>query len=443
MLVLLHIKFKTNKIIQRALLAVLLQFKQRPFFERMIKMLVEGKYGQAKIFAENIDSGVVDQVRGLLDQDFVQGARVRIMPDCHVGMGCVIGFTADLGDKVIPNIVGVDIGCGMLTVELGKLDIDLERFDYLVNKWIPSSTNTHGHAVVDFEELKDLLIYDKLKNMRRIENSLGTLGGGNHFIELSVDDEDRVYLVIHSGSRNLGNQVAHYYQSLAIDKRKGKDDFDREKDQMIKTLKAAGKDKEIDKTLKKMGQEFKSRNPDYPRDLCYLEGEDREAYLHDMAICQGYASLNRKAMARLILDKYFGQDLEDFDHWETIHNYIDLDSNIIRKGAIRANEGEKVLIPLNMRDGSLICIGKGNPDWNNSAPHGSGRLMSRKEAYDKLDLGDFKKEMEGIYSSSIGRQTLDEAPAAYKPAEEIIGQIGDTVDIYKHIKPIYNFKAKD
>jgi len=406
-------------------------------------MLVQGKYADAKIFSENIDSGVLEQVKTLLDQDFIEGARVRIMPDCHVGIGCVIGFTADLKDKVIPNIVGVDIGCGMLTVELGQIEIDLKNLDRIIHKHVPSGTKTHGHQLVEFEKLKTIKIYKQLRNIRRIENSIGTLGGGNHFIEIATGKDNNKFLVIHSGSRNLGLQIAKYYQNLAVDKCKGIDEHLAQKDALIKSYENLENKKGLNKALKKLDRDFKRKQPDYPKDLCYLEGQARDDYLHDMGIAQEYASLNRKTMANIILEQLFGKSLADFPYWQTIHNYIDLESNIIRKGAIRANKGEKVLIPLNMRDGSLIGVGKGNEDWNFSAPHGAGRIMSRSEAFKTLDLKDFKKEMDGIYSTSISRSTLDEAPGAYKPMEEIIAMIGDTVEVIDQIKPIYNFKAKE
>ena len=367
-----------------------------------------GKYSSAKVFTENLEDGAKDQIIELLDQDFIEGAKVRIMPDVHQGMGCVIGFTADMGDKVVPNIVGVDIGCGMLTVELGNIHINLAEIDSIINKKIPSGHKTHSKTQYRYEGLKELHSYKKLKNIRRIEKSIGSLGGGNHFIEVGVDKEDKKYLVIHSGSRNLGKQVADLYQKLAINQCSEQD----------------GKSK-------------------YPKALCYLTGESRDKYLHDMKICQEYASLNRQVMANIILNDLFDKDLNDFEHFETVHNYINFKDNIIRKGAISAYEDEKILIPINMRDGSIIAIGKGNPDWNYSAPHGAGRLMSRNMAKERFTLEEFKNSMKGIYSTSINERTLDESPMSYKPIDEIIGSLKETADIVHIIKPIYNYKASN
>ncbi|MDO5726153.1 MAG: RtcB family protein [Tissierellia bacterium] len=406
-------------------------------------MLIKGKYNTAKVFSKNIDKETKLQIERLLDQDFIKDKSIRIMPDCHAGAGCVIGFTANLGDKIIPNIVGVDIGCGMLVVELGKIEIDLKKFDSIVKKYIPAGKEMHNLPKERHPDIEKLYCYRELKNSKRFERSIGTLGGGNHFIELDKDDSENVYLVIHSGSRNLGYQIAQHYQKLAINLRKGMDKFYKEKEKLIKEYKAKGKKKEIQKQLKKMKREYKKIEPDYPKDLCFLEGEYRYKYLHDMKIAQNYASKNRKTMAKIILNRMWNKDLDDYIYWETIHNYIDHDTNMIRKGAISAHLGEKVLIPLNMRDGALICIGKGNEDWNNSAPHGAGRIMSRRQAHENLNMEEFKKQMKDIYSTSVSIDTLDEAPMAYKPMEEIIAAIKDTVEIEKHIKPIYNFKAKE
>lgn len=404
-------------------------------------MEVIGKYNSAKIFAKNVDETTIEQVKTFLDQDFTEGSQIRIMPDCHAGAGCVIGFTADLGDKVIPNIVGVDIGCGMLVVELGQKELDLEKLDEIIHREIPAGFKIHRDRRVRYAPLQDMYCYRDLKNVDRFEKSIGTLGGGNHFIEIDKDDEGNLYLVIHSGSRNLGNQIAEHYQNLAVDMHKGMDVFYEEKERIIEEYKALGKRKKIQKKLKQMRKKYKKAKPKYPRGLCYLEGTFRKQYLHDMKIAQDYALLNRETMATIIIDQLWDESLEEYDHWHTIHNYIDLESNIIRKGAISAQKGEKILIPLNMRDGALICEGKGNPEWNYSAPHGAGRIMSRTEARRCLNMNEFSEEMEGIYTSSVNRATLDEAPMAYKPMEEIVEVIGDTATILKHIKPIYNFKA--
>lgn len=405
-------------------------------------MELQGKYGSAKVFVKDIEEGAKQQIINLLNQDFIEGSKVRIMPDVHEGMGCVIGFTADMGDKVIPNIVGVDIGCGMLTVDLGDIDIDLERLDKIIYNKIPSGNKTHNERKYNFERLRELYCLRDLKNTKRIERSIGTLGGGNHFIEVGIDDYNNKYLIIHSGSRNLGKQVADIYQRLAVDLCSGKEEYFKRKDELIRTYKEAGRRKEINKALKALAKEYEGLRPQYPKDLCFLTGEYRQRYLHDMKICQEYATLNRRVMAEIILEALLGKSLDDFDHFETIHNYINFQDNIIRKGAISAYKGEKILIPINMRDGSILAIGKGNPDWNYSAPHGAGRVMSRNVAKEKLSMDEFKKSMEGIYSTSISKTTLDEAPFAYKPMDDILERLEETAEIYSIIKPIYNFKAQ-
>lgn len=404
-------------------------------------MELQGKYANAKVFTKDLEDGAKEQIINLLNQDFIEGSKVRIMPDVHQGMGCVIGFTADMGDKVIPNIVGVDIGCGMLTVELGGLDIDLATLDKIIYNKIPAGNKVHNSKKYDFDRLKDLHCLRDLKNRKRIERSVGTLGGGNHFIEVGLDDDKNKYLVIHSGSRNLGKQVAEIYQRLAIDLCSGKEDYFIKKDEIIKTYKGENRRKDIKKALKELEKEYKDLKPKYPKDLCYLTGEYRERYLHDMKMCQEYASANRMAMADIILKALLDKSLDGFNYFETIHNYIDFKDNIIRKGAISAYKDEKLLIPINMRDGSILAKGKGNPDWNFSAPHGAGRLMSRSIAKEELTLDEFKKSMKGIYSTSINESTLDESPYAYKPIEDILENIHDTVEIISFIKPIYNFKA--
>ena len=393
-----------------------------------------------KIFTDNIEDKAKEQINELLQQEPFKDCKVRIMPDVHAGKGCVIGFTADLGDKVIPNLVGVDIGCGMLCVKLGKEKIDLERFDNVVKQSIPSGRNIREHKIDELDDILNLYCYRELKEQRKFNRALGTLGGGNHFIELDKDDEGNIYLVIHTGSRNLGKQVAEYYQNLAIQLCSGKEKMLEEKERIIKEYKEQGRKEEIQSAIKELYQRYKDNTPDLPKDLCYLTGKYRDMYLHDMEICQRYASLNRKNIAIEILRKYVIDAEEQF---ETIHNYINFEDNIIRKGSIRANKGEMVIIPINMRDGSIIAIGKGNEDWNNSAPHGAGRIMSRLKAKELINLDDFKKSMEGVYSTSVTENTLDEAPFVYKPMQEIIDNIKDTVDIVKIIKPIYNFKAQD
>lgn len=407
-----------------------------------------------KIFTDRLDDTALEQIQKLLSIDVFADKKIRIMPDVHAGAGCVIGFTGDLGDKVIPNIVGVDIGCGMRTLKLGKIDdIDFHAFNEHINSNVPSGKYYREERkgfrpLVDeemeiYREAKDLLnslyCYRDVKNQDRIKKSIGTLGGGNHFIELDKDDDGNVYLVIHTGSRNLGKQVAEIYQEKAVKHlTEGADELEANIKRTIEEYKAAGRRDELQEVIKKMKAEFKDAKPSLPRDLCYVEGEAREQYLHDMRICQRWAVLNRKLISLLLL-KFF-PEVKVEEEFETIHNYIS-DDNIIRKGSISAMEGERCLIPLNMRDGSLICVGKGNVDWNQSAPHGAGRVLSRTQAYEKVTMEDFEESMNGIYSESINDFTRDESPMVYKPAEEIISNIGDTVEIKSIIRPIFNFKA--
>lgn len=392
-----------------------------------------------KVFTENIEPEALNQIYTLIKQPAFSECKVRIMPDVHAGAGCVIGFTADLGDKVIPNIVGVDIGCGMLTVELGTIDIDFERLDTAIRKRVPSGRNVHEGRTVQFD-LQTLRCFRELKDTRRLERSIGTLGGGNHFIEVDIDEDNNKYLVIHTGSRNLGKQVAEYYQSLAVEIMQGKDELYERQAQLIKEYKAQGRKKEIEKAIKELHRKFKPNPLGIPKELCYLTGKYREDYLHDMEICQRFAVLNRNAIASAIIDEMGWHSLGAF---ETIHNYIEFGSNMVRKGAISAKDGEKLLIPINMRDGCIIGIGKGNDDWNQSAPHGAGRIMSRSKAKETVSLEEFSQSMEGIYTTSVNASTLDESPMVYKPMDEIVANIEDTVEILKIIKPIYNFKAAE
>lgn len=396
--------------------------------------------GDLKVFASIIEDSAKEQIDELMKQKAFENSKVRIMPDCHSGKGCVIGFTANLGDKVIPNLVGVDIGCGMLVVELGKVDIDLERLDETIKKFVPCGRNVHEGRITKFDELQELLCYRMLKDTRRLERSLGTLGGGNHFIEIDEDKEENKYLVIHTGSRNLGKQVAEYYQLLAIDLHSGKGEYLEKRDEIIRTYKEQGRKEEIQDAIKELYRNFQLKECDIPNDLCYLEGKYRDEYLNDMKICQKFAKINRRLIADIILDK---MQLEEVSSFETIHNYIDFDDNIVRKGSIRALKDEKVIIPMNMKDGSLICIGRGNEDWNNSAPHGAGRILSRADARKELNVEDFKKDMKDIYTTTANAKTIDESPRAYKPTDIIINDIKDTVDIVNTIKPIYNFKAEE
>lgn len=404
-------------------------------------MLLTGKYGSAKVFSKDLEKGAREQIETLLDQDFLEGSTVRIMPDVHQGMGCVIGFTADMGDRVIPNIVGVDIGCGVLTVELGKTSLDLPKLDSIIGKRIPSGRGTHQSSVVTFDRMQELYVWRNLNNTKRLERSIGSLGGGNHFIEVGLDSKENTYLVIHSGSRNLGTQVARLYQNLAIDLCSGKGEFFSRRDDLIAKYQQEGRRDQIESALKLLEKQYKDLKPTYPRHLCFLTGKYREQYLHDMKICQEYASLSREVMADILLVDLLKRNLHEFPHFETIHNYINFEDNIIRKGAISAYKGEKLLIPISMRDGSILGKGKGNEDWNYSAPHGAGRVLSRTEAKQQLSLASFKKMMRGIYSTSVNKSTLDESPAAYKSMASIMDSIGDTVEVIDIIKPIYNYKA--
>ncbi len=401
-----------------------------------------------KIFTDDVEQEAINQINELLDQEAFKDSKIRIMPDVHAGKGCVIGFTGNLGDKVIPNIVGVDIGCGMLCVELGNIDLDLERLDKIIREYVPSGKNIHNkilNYINCFFCLRDLHCFEELKNKDNwLENSLGTLGGGNHFIEIDIDEDDNKYLVIHTGSRNLGKQVAEYYQELANQLcNYNIGEYKEKQQELIKKYKEQGRKQEIQSALMKLKEEYKIDHKKIPKDLAYLEGQYREDYLHDMKICQEFASFNRKNIAIEIM-KHLNCALSfPGNNFETIHNYISFEDNIVRKGAISAKKGEIVLIPMNMRDGCIIGVGKGNDDWNQSAPHGAGRIMSRMKAKETFNLDEYKESMKDIYTTSVNEDTIDEAPFVYKPMQEIIDNISDTVDIIKIIKPIYNFKASD
>lgn len=407
-----------------------------------------------KIFTDNVDDNAIAQIKELLSIDVFSDKKIRIMPDVHAGSGCVIGFTGDLGDKVIPNIVGVDIGCGMRILKLGKLDnIDFHAFHQHIRDNVPSGMIVRedrlgfkplvGEEMEIYREAKQIVTslycYRDLKDSGRINKAIGSLGGGNHFIELDRDDEGNVYLVIHTGSRNLGKQVADLYQAKAVKHlTEGADELEANIRRTIDEYKAAGRRAELQAVIKEMRRQARNVAPSLPVDLCYVEGEAREQYLHDMRLCQRWAVLNRRLIS-LLLMKFF-PDVTVLDEFESVHNYIS-DDNIIRKGSISAAVGEKCIIPLNMRDGSLLCTGKGNPDWNCSAPHGAGRVLSRSQAYEKITMADFEASMTGIYSESVTESTRDESPMVYKPASEIIANIGDTVSIDAIIRPIFNFKA--
>lgn len=380
-----------------------------------------------KIFASIVDDVTRSQVDEMSSCDAYRGCTIRVMPDCHAGKGCTIGSVIAFKDRVVPNTVGVDIGCGMLVVGLGPVEVDLKKLDEVINTYIPSGFNIHDKAVASFDLSLEAPISDKDYMMR----SIGTLGGGNHFIEVDVDDDGNHYLVIHSGSRNLGVQVCRYWQELGLS-RLTDDSLIRKA--LIAKLTAEGREREIGDALRALPR--KQIN----KDLAYIEGDDLNGYLHDMGVCQKYASLNRHTMADIIMSHMGWSDCGTFT---TIHNYIDIPNRIIRKGAIAAKLGEVVIIPMNMKDGSLLCVGKGNPDWLCSAPHGAGRIMSRAEAIKKLILKDFEDIMRGIYSTSVCESTIDEAPMVYKAMDVIMRDIQDTVEVAKVIRPIYNFKAKE
>jgi RNA-splicing ligase RtcB len=394
-----------------------------------------------KIFTENIEQEALDQIYTLIKQPAFAECKVRIMPDVHAGKGCVIGFTADLGDKVIPNIVGVDIGCGMLTVGLGNINIDYEKLDSVIRKNIPSGRNAREEEIT-FSNIEELYCRSELKNISWLRYSMGTLGGGNHFIEVDEDSDGNKYLIIHTGSRNLGKQVAEIYQQLAIDSMQGSGKLEQAIQELIQEYRIAGRAKEIQSGIRGLKRKFQPDKLNIPKELCYLTGEDRERYLHDMKICQSFAGTNREWIASIICQK-MGWDYSMGKSFQTIHNYIDHDTNIVRKGAISTRAGELLLIPINMRDGCIIGRGKGNLDWNCSAPHGSGRIMSRSKAKEKVLLEEFESSMSGIFTTSVNSSTIDESPMVYKPMGEIVQNIKDTVDIENIIKPVYNFKASE
>lgn len=395
---------------------------------------IKGKVNTAVCYAKVVEPEAIEQIQRMCDYEFTAGSKIRIMPDVHAGKGCTIGTTMTVVDKVVPNVVGVDIGCGMYTVNLGKTDIDFQKLDEAAH-FIPSGKHVWDGRIERFD-LQRLRCYRFLKKTKWLERSLGTLGGGNHFIEIDEAGDGTKYLVIHTGSRNLGKQVAEIYQQLAIDLARGKEVYFEKKDEIIRTYKEQGRRNEIQKALEEIY--WKSKEPEIPEDLCYLYGRYFDDYMHDVEICQQFALKNREKIAEILLE-HIG--IAGKDTFHTIHNYIDIDEKILRKGAIAAHEGEKVLIPINMRDGSVLAIGKGNPDWNFSAPHGAGRIMSRTQAFKELDMDEYKREMQGIYTTSVNKDTLDEAPMAYKSLEDIIDVIADSVDIIEIMKPIYNFKA--
>ena len=403
--------------------------------KEVMKMLeIKGNVNTALCFARVIEDEAIEQIRRMCDYEFTAGSCIRIMPDVHAGKGCTIGTTMTVTDKAVPNIVGVDIGCGMYTVNLGRIEIDMERMDEAA-LYIPSGMDVWEGRQERFD-LTDLRCYRSLKDTKRLERSLGTLGGGNHFIEIDRAADGTKYLVIHSGSRNLGKQVAEHYQCLAIDLNKGKEEYFAKRDAIIAEYKAAGRRKEIEGALKAL--HWNSHEATIPEDLCFVYGTYLEDYLHDVEICQRFARRSRERMAEIILERL---GITAVDAFHTIHNYIDTDEMILRKGAIAAHAGERVLIPINMRDGSVLAIGKGNENWNFSAPHGAGRILSRKAARERLDMDEYRREMAGVYTTSVNEATLDEAPMAYKSLADIIDVIRESVDVIEVLKPIYNFKA--
>ena len=397
---------------------------------------IKGNVNTAICYAKVVEEEAIEQIRRMCDYELTEGCQIRIMPDVHAGKGCTVGTTMTISGKACPNIVGVDIGCGMYTVKLADREIDFAKVDEAAH-FIPSGMGVWEGRQERFD-LESLRCYRQLKDTKRLERSLGTLGGGNHFIEIEVSKDGTYYLIIHSGSRNLGKQVAEIYQQLAVDLHMGKEDYFRQRDEIIKTYKAEGRRSEIQKALKELQDNYETQQLEVPADICWLYGTFLEDYLHDVEICQTFARRSREKMAEIILQRTGMTAVEAF---HTIHNYIDTDEMILRKGAIAAHAGEKVLIPLNMRDGSVIAVGRGNPDWNYSAPHGAGRLMSRTKAKEALSMEDYKEAMAGIYTTSVNEKTLDEAPMAYKSIDAIIDVIADTVDIIDIMKPVYNFKA--
>ena len=391
---------------------------------------ITGKYNNARVWTDVIEPSAYAQILNLLNQEWISGSNIAICPDVHSGKGSVVGLTMTLTDKVCANLVGVDGGCAISWGKMPSSDIDFEILDKVIRQYVPSGMNVHNRLPCEIEDqsrvlVGKLLCKDKLKNVDRLNLSIGTLGGGNHFIESAKCEQENLYLLIHSGSRNLGKQVAEYYQSIAVKQ------CAVDLKPIIEQLKREGRHSEIPEAIKGLKR--------IPNDLCYLSGAAMEDYLHDMRICQMWAKLNRRTMHNTIMH-YMG-----FEDWtpptESVHNYIDVDNMILRKGATSAQEGERFIVPINMKDGSLICIGRGNPEWNYSGPHGAGRIMSRGEAKRSLDLSDFQEEMKDIYTTSVSENTLDEAPGAYKPMEDIIKNIEPTAEVIDRLVPVYNFKA--
>lgn len=397
---------------------------------------IQGKYNMARCFVDEIDKTAAGQIKAVCDVEAFSQSKIRIMPDVHAGLGCTIGTTMTIIDKVVPGMVGVDIGCGMETVKIQETEIDFEKLDSIAKYEIPSGFDIREtpHPYIGEIDLHELRCSPYV-NLIRAERSIGTLGGGNHFIEVDRGEDGALYLVIHSGSRHLGKETAEYYGSEGFKALCGNARF--QIDEKIRELKESGNTKEIHKTIKEMKKQRAMMTP-LPKDLAYVEGRLFEDYIHDMKLVQRFAVLNRQAMVDVIMN---GMGWHEAERFTTVHNYIDTDHMILRKGSVSAQKGEKLLIPLNMRDGSLICIGKGNEDWNCSAPHGAGRVLSRKDARDTLSVAEYEKQMEGIYTTCVGTRTIDEAPMAYKDGSMIERLIEPTAEIISRIKPVYNFKA--
>ena len=397
---------------------------------------IQGNYNTARCFTDNLEETAARQILSVCDQPAFAGCKLRIMPDVHAGMGCTIGTTMTIRDKIVPGMVGVDIGCGMETVKLAEKEIDFAALDALIRAEIPAGRDVRQlHHPLNYEIDLNELRCSPYVNLARARLSLGTLGGGNHFIEVDRNDAGELYLVVHSGSRHLGLEVCNYYQDQGRFAMWGGARY--QLDHKIAEYKAAGRHREIQSMLKEMKKEHKIS---VPKELTWVEGQLFNDYIHDMRIIQRFAVLNRKAMTDVILT---GLSLTRVEEFTTIHNYIDTESMILRKGSVSAKAGEKLLIPINMRDGSLICVGKGNEDWNCSAPHGAGRLMSRKQAAATLSMDEYRSEMEGIYTTCVVEDTIDESPMAYKSLDEIVSQIGPTAEIVERIRPVYNFKAAE
>ena len=397
---------------------------------------LNGKYNTAKVYTDIIEQEAISQIINMCNQTAFKDSRVRIMPDVHAGKGCTIGTTMTIHDKIVPNLVGVDIGCGMEVAWLGKININFTKLDNVIKTYVPSGFNIRKTVspVAHKIDLKQLRCYDAIKDREeRALLSIGSLGGGNHFIEVDRADNGDMYLVIHSGSRHLGVAVATYYQKAAysdLSKR-----FNRNaQNEVINRLKAEGRVQDIQAELKKLTA-FS-----VPEEFAYCEGQLFDDYVHDMKIVQQYAVLNRQV---ILAEICLNMGLSYGDTFTTIHNYLDTENMILRKGAVSAQKGEKLIIPINMRDGSLICTGKGNPDWNYSAPHGAGRLMSRARAKAEISLEEFENSMQGIFTTSVGTGTIDESPMAYKSINDILDNIDDTVTVDEIIKPVYNFKASE